>query len=323
MGQVWARVLGFTEAAGWPGHYPLFSSVLSRQRENINSGACLPFCAQSVSLLPHHLAELWDSFLYIVVALLNLGLFSYAPGYLGPVWARGLRLMEVAGWLGYSEPICTIKVEQQHIPWHQPMPLREVEGQFGLVEGQFLHILVALLNYNFFLCPKTDESVHCPSVLSLPRAACIVQGGNSFITMSLSLLLFSVRSLYPLLCKSSSVSLWFFFRRNCSICRYGPGASMEEVSSESSYTILDHPCQPSLMSLRIRSFNLIHNYFEFFYSFKNKQIFLKDYIAFFIFSKKNILQLKHPTLNHLGFVFSLQIYTSFLDYKITPTKGSV
>lgn len=98
MGLVWARVLGFTEAAGWSRHYTLFSSILSRWRGE-HKQWCLPapLCPESVPLLPHLLAELWDCLLYILVVPLNLGFLSYATGYLGLMWATGLGLLEVEG----------------------------------------------------------------------------------------------------------------------------------------------------------------------------------------------------------------------------------
>ena len=59
-----------------------------------------------------------------------------------------------------------------------------------------------------------------------------------FITVSLSLLSFSMWSLYLLFYRSCLVSPQFFFRRNCSINRCQFGVSVEEVKS-SYIAILD------------------------------------------------------------------------------------
>lgn len=52
-----------------------------------------------------------------------------------------------------------------------------------------------------------------------PYQGCHVRGGVPIIIISPSLLAFSMWSLCHLLYRSCSISPWFFFRRNCSICR--------------------------------------------------------------------------------------------------------
>lgn len=64
------------------------------------------------------------------------------------------------------------------------------------------------------------------SVLSLPTAIHSIGDEIPIITLSPSLLLFSMSFLYPLLCWSFSISPQFFPRKNCSICRCRLGVSM-------------------------------------------------------------------------------------------------
>lgn len=63
---------------------------------------------------------------------------------------------------------------------------------FGGVLGlDFFYIIVALLNHGLFSCPKADESLPRPSVLSLPIVVHHVRGGGSLhycVCLSLAVL---------------------------------------------------------------------------------------------------------------------------------------
>lgn len=85
----------------------------------------------------------------------------------------------------------------------------------------------------FFLCPRTEKSVPCPSVLSLPTAECSLPY-SVFVSFAVFLLF------YLWLFSNCSFSPQCFIRRNCSIDRCNLVCSMDGVSSGSSYvTILN------------------------------------------------------------------------------------
>lgn len=86
-----------------------------------------------------------------------------------------------------------------------------------------------------------------PRYYSSPLRFATLGVGFPFITMSPSLLMFSMWSLH---CFAEAVP--FFFRRNCSVNRSIFGMFMEEVNSGSSYiTILDLPTGVYSFSLEI------------------------------------------------------------------------
>lgn len=73
----------------------------------------------------------------------------------------------------------------------------------------------------FFLCPRVDNLFIVPQCYLSPLQLTAWESQVPFITMSPSFLLFSMWSLYLLLCRSYSISPQFFLRRNCFInkCR--------------------------------------------------------------------------------------------------------
>lgn len=84
-----------------------------------------------------------------------------------------------------------------------------------------LYVPVALLNPGFSLPQSSPQCYSSPLQFTV----------SDFISMSLSLLSFSIWYLYLLLYRSCLVSPQFFFERNCSINRYRFGVSVEEVRS--------------------------------------------------------------------------------------------
>lgn len=77
----------------------------------------------------------------------------------------------------------------------------------------------SLVNWLPSLIVSVQANLHSgPSVIVLPTADFYIGGGVHIVTVSPSLLPFSLWSLFPLLCRSCLLSPQFF-RRNCFVCR--------------------------------------------------------------------------------------------------------
>lgn len=73
----------------------------------------------------------------------------------------------------------------------------------------------------FFCCISLQAGVHVVlSVISLPPAGHHIRSGVSVDTIYPFVLPISMWSLYHWFCRSCSINPQFFFRSDCSICRY-------------------------------------------------------------------------------------------------------
>ena len=152
------------------------------------------------------------------------------------VCARGLGLPEAAGQLECPDaaPVCAVGVGGRCKQWCLEAPLTQREFQqfphsvdtLELVNG-FPSLLVSSpLKLPLLSCVPGQANMHAgPSGLSLPTVVFSIRAGVSIVTVP-CLSCHSVRSLHPLLCRSCSISSQFFFRRNCSPCRYRFSVSM-------------------------------------------------------------------------------------------------
>lgn len=124
---------------------------------------------------------------------------------------------------------------------YQSLPSRESSSTSECSLAAFRvgpFIIVVLSNHVclFAFCDKGKMSLfldsQCyPSSMQFQ----VLRVGIPFVVMSLYLLFFFCYSLYTLLCRSCSIGLQFFFRRNCYINGCNLICSMEEVNSGSFY----------------------------------------------------------------------------------------
>lgn len=119
--------------------------------------------------------------------------WSHPGGWLDVVWAKILRLIDVAGQLGCpdctgmyfqgGERVYTTSISLSHLKRVPAAPPRVL----GLT---LLYSSWSFKPWLFFLCPKTDNLLpvlqYYPSSLQFPMSG----WGVPFITLSLSLLLF-------------------------------------------------------------------------------------------------------------------------------------
>lgn len=148
----------------------------------------------------------------------GLGRSARAPGPCSHLYQQGRRDVQYNG-----------------APWHlqswrefQPFP-DHLADTLGLVYGFPLCIGWVPLKPLLFPCaPGWERLCTVPSVISLSTTGHCIGGGVPIDAVSPSLLPVSMWSLYCLLCRSCSISPWFFLRRNCSICRCGFSVSTGE-----------------------------------------------------------------------------------------------
>lgn len=120
--------------------------------------------------------------------------------WLGLVWATVPGFTEVAGQLGCLDCvlISTFKVDVEHRLCQSTSPTQRVPATLSSRDGVLellSYELVVLLNHSLCVCmcvcPRTEESLLDPSVLSLPMAVCSVRTGVSFCSLvSVSLVAF-------------------------------------------------------------------------------------------------------------------------------------
>ena len=146
--------------------------------------------------------------------------------------------MALPSWLECRDlaPVRAFRVEDEHKKWCMlaPLTLERVPAvpclfcRCSRVSKwiSFLYSLRCHLNSHFVPCPRRGKPAHGPLSDILPCNRSPPQGWGSR-GYHLSLLPFSIWSLYDLLCRSCLISLQFFFRRNCSTFRCGLGVSVE------------------------------------------------------------------------------------------------